>query len=402
MATDQTSSKQLTLANLFSTCVECFGLVHGDKNWSRTEHLELTKLGIQQGRLLAWGDVVGICEADEQRDARLDEPDTRDKVEAALQAIIDRPAHTDRVTQFEQYGLKPPKKFSPGFEPALDFNRLEAFREKLYYMRERIKKGEPRRGKSATMVHWQIVDALKFQDFVKLIRDNVDVLVELMGVRERVDMAMRHDIRAFGWHPVFERARASRDMSKLKMIRDVCKDEYPGYATAAEIALAQLDKEWNDNYEAVMERQATTSEIPFAASKLIAKSTESKDHDKRGSWFSHLKPKAWRKNSKHHLEVQSPATEGGTEGDPQRSKSLGHHEEDDDDDPLTHARSKSISVMPMSAAEPPKESVIEESKEQDQLSRVDTAKSIAKMNLEPVTSMISRHDQWNTHRASIA
>lgn len=400
MATDHTVSNPLTLATLFSTCVECFGLIHGDKAWTRAEHLELTKLGIQQGRLLAWGDVVGICELGDLRDARLEQEEIRRMVELSLQAIIDRPAHTDRVTQFEQFGLKPPKKFGSGFEPALDFNRLEAFREKLYLLREKIKSGEPRRGKSATIVHWQIVDTSKFAGFLKLIRENVDALVDLMDVRERVNMAMRHDIRAFGWHPVFERARAARDLSKLKMVRDVCKDDYPTYAEAAETAMAQLDKEWNDNYQAVMERRPTSSEVPFAASRLMITGGDTKKEDRRGSWFSQFSPKRWRKSSKTNLEVpKSP------EADTQRSKSLGGDEKDEDD-PLTHARSKSLSVVPdfhlPRNEEERKSAVVEESEQQDPLERVDTDMSFGKMDMEPVTSMLSRNDQWFTHRASVA
>lgn len=397
---EKTKSTAFNLAQLFSTCVECFGLIHGGKEWDRAQHLELTKLGIQQGRLLAWGDVVGICEPDtsDLRDPRIDEADTRETIEAALKAIIDRPHYTDRVTQFDQFGLKPPKRTPVMYEPALDFNRLEAFREKLYAMRERDRTRGPMRGKSMLSSHWQIVDTAKFASFVKLIRDSVDLLIELMGVAARIDMALKHDVRAFGWHPVFERARAARDMSKLKMVRDVCATDYPDYAAAAVNALAQLDREWNDNYQAVMERQPTSTEIPFAATKQINAARKAENGERRGSLFDLFRPKHKRKNSKQ-LEVKSPTT---AETETPRSKSLGHDEQEENGDALTHTRSKSISEIPMSAAQPPKGPSIEETDEVDPLTKIDTA-PIGKVNLQPVTSMISRHDQaYPHHRASVA
>lgn len=400
---EKTKSSPLTLAQLFSTCVECFGLIHGGKEWDRAQHLELTKLGLQQGRLLAWGDVVGICEPEgEQRDARIDEADTRETIEAALKAIIDRPHHTDRVTQFDHFGLKPPKRTPVMYEPALDFNRLEAFREKLYMMRQRDPTRGPMRGKSMISSHWQIVDTAKFAGFVNLIRDSVDLLVELSGVRARVDMALKHDIRAFGWHPVFERARAARDMSKLKMVRDVCEKEYPEYAAAAVSALAQLDQEWNDNYQAVMERRPMSSEIPFAATKQLNAAKKAENNERRGSLFDLFKPKHKRKGSKQ-LEVKSP-TADTHETETPRSKSLGHDDNDENGTTLTHARSKSISEIPYSAAQAPKDPVIEETTDEvDPLSKVDTSRSFAKMNLGPVTSMISRHDQaYAPRHASVA
>lgn len=172
-------------------------LIHPGKEWDREQRLLIAKLGIQQGRLLAWGDMLGICELGSSRDARLDEPDTRTKIEKSLQSIIDRPVHTDRTTQFELYGLKPPKRFQSSSQPALDTARLEAFREKLEGLQEQ--RWEVRRGLSITINHWVIADSERFKTYLNLIRVQVDILIALVDIEERVGRAMKYDIKALGW-----------------------------------------------------------------------------------------------------------------------------------------------------------------------------------------------------------
>ena len=50
----------MALANLFSNTVEAFGLISASQRWEREEQLLLSKLGIQQARLLIWGDILGV------------------------------------------------------------------------------------------------------------------------------------------------------------------------------------------------------------------------------------------------------------------------------------------------------------------------------------------------------
>jgi hypothetical protein len=381
----------LALAQLFSTCVEAMLLIHPSKEWDRDQRLLIAKLGIQQGRLLAWGGFMGICDLDKSRDPRLDEPETRTKIEKALQDIVDRPAHTDRATQYEKYGLKPPKKFMPTTERALDAARLDAFRQKLETLQEQ--RWEVRRGMSITMTHWSIVNSEKFATYLALIREQIDFLIHLTDMEDRVNRAVMYDIKALGWHPVFQRSKAASDMSKLRLIKDACSVEYPEYAAATQGALDYLDKEWKDSYQEAMERGTynTGSEIPGAAAYTMAQSAQLKDASKpqqvkRPGILHLLKPKSWRKSSKDEgrsksvddsVLAKSPAA-----ANPPPSP------------PLTRERSKSISAFPSTM-----DSEVEKAGEDtvDSLARVETAKSTSGYaNLGPIASMISRHDQWHS------
>jgi hypothetical protein len=341
--------------------------------------------------------MLGITELGPSRDARLEDTEVRKTIEQALQDIIDRPADTDRTSQFEKYGLKPPTKFISSYQPALDTARLESFREKLEMLQEQ--RWEVRRGMSITISHWVIKNTDKFQTFLSLIREKVDFLIGLMGIADKVDRALVLDIKALGWHPIFDKGRAASDISKLRLIKWACETDYPTYAAATAGALEYLDKEWKDSaQEARDERRG--SEIPGAAAKMIAESKKesSPQKAKRSGLFGMLKSQRWRKGSKtniSHLSTEEP--------DKGRSMSYAHPT-DLLTPPLSPERSKSVSVVPtaelQAASEVPATAPVEPEKpttDDELLSRVETALALSdQKNLEPIASMISRHDQWRS------
>lgn len=393
----------LQLAQLFSTCIECFGLIHPSKDYERPQLLLLAQLGIQQARLLAWGDNVGIASTDSSmRNPRLDEPETRLKIEKSLQSIVDRPAHVHRTTMMEKYGLKPPKKFTALYQPALDTTRLEVFRAKFEALNK--ERWEVRRGMSVTANHWLVIDPEKFKSFVQLVTENVDELIKLMDNSAAVDRSVKSDIRALGWHPIFDRVRAATDTSKLRMIRDACKDDYPEYSKVTEGALAYIEREWKDNYEEVREHgrsAAEGSEIPGAAARMAIQaaykrsmaaaggtSPQSPKKEKRPSIFGFFRSKSFRRKSEEIVPRAKSADETAA-----RSQSIsGTPSGEDGIAPLAPMRSKSISVIPY---HPARENQPQTIPEDDLLSRIETAKSVQDATtVGPVESMVSRHDQW--------
>lgn len=341
--------------------------------------------------------MLGITELSPSRDPRLDDPEMRKTIEQALQDIIDRPADTDRTSQFENYGLKPPTKFISSYQPALDTARLESFREKLELLQNQ--RWEVRRGMSITISHWVIKNTDKFQTFLSMIREKVDFLIELLGVAEKVDRALVLDIKALAWHPIFDRGRAAADISKLRLIKWACETDYPTYAAATTGALEYLDKEWKDSTQEARDARRG-SEIPGAAAKMMAqaKKASSPQKETRPSLFGMLKPKSWRKGSKANI------LHVGTEV-PEKGRSMSYAPPTDLlTPPLSPERSKSVSVVPtaelQAASEVPAAAPVEPEKpttEDELLSRVETTLSLSEQkSLEPVASMISRHDQWKS------
>lgn len=454
----------MALANLFSNTVEAFGLIRASQKWEREEQLLLSRLGIQQARLLIWGDILGVSSPPSSvtnqavpkhpsaaypdlkeptffapRDARLDEPETRQQIEDALSSIVDRSAHTTRDEMMEKFGLKPPKRFTPDYQPALDTTRLEAFREKYELLKEVAEsyaRINSRRTNSIVMQSWTISDRTKFASFIRLTQEKIDFLVNSMGVGERIDRAMRMDIRNFGWHITADRARIAQDVSKLKLIHDACKDDYPQYIIAVTQALDNISRESRENsglggsfsynpYAAPTtprpepKRSASNGNGTAGTNGASNGQNNAKPHTKRPGMFSRFlsfrnkskeevpKSKAHQKQEHQQKEQSQPATIEPT-ADPDRSLS--------DAGPVTglappsdgleRVRSRSLDAgaapafnSSSAAAGPsstaPAVSNLDEQVLQDKLERLDTKDTVhlPLEHTETVQSMISRHDQ---------
>lgn len=458
----------MALANLFSNTVEAFGLIRASQKWEREEQLLLSRLGIQQARLLIWGDILGVSSPPPSvtnqavpkhpsaaypdlkeptfftpRDARLDEPKTRQEVEDALSTIVDRSAHTTRDEMMEKFGLKPPKRFTPDYQPALDTTRLEAFREKYELLKEVAETYahiNSRRTNSIVMQSWSISDRIKFASFIQLTQEKIDWLVSSMGVGERVDRAMRMDIRNFGWHITADRARIAQDVSKLKLIQDACKDDYPQYIIATKQALDNIARESRENsglggsfsYNPYAAPSTPTKPAPkpVASNGNSPASTNGASNGqspakptKRPGMFSGFFKRSFRNKSKEEVpksnvhQQRERAKSVGIEPTPDPDRSLS------DAGPLTglapptegleRVRSRSLdagpapvfnssaSAGPSSTAPAPAlanldEQILAEDPElADKLERLDTKDTIHHPleHTETVTSMISRHDQ---------
>ena len=443
----------MKLAQTFSTSAECFGLIHAFKAYERPQLVLLCQLGIEQARLLAWGDFMGVAErCAANRDARLDNPKYRPGIEKTLQAMIDRPSHDNRVAQFEKFGLRPPKRTWTRYEPALDGTRLEVFREKFEFLSGQ--RWEIKRGMNIPSHHWQIVDNGKFKAYVAIVRENVNTLIGMMGNEDHINRAVKHDIRSLGWHPIFDKLKASSDSAKLRLIREACQGTYPEFSAITDGALDYIDREWKDNFEEIKTSTyaGRGSEIPFAAAKVQEKAAkESKQNEaaaakeRRPSMFASFR-NSLRRNSKDvggHRPSRSgsdampdPArsqsadasvnpmhdhSEGTGTGQsleppeiPERSKSIQHiHMRE----PSTDENSAPIFAPIFSAGGddkafngekkdnaadtgvPAHESGTEDSATPvidfgEDLTKVPTADSVDGVAIDQITSMISRHDQW--------
>lgn len=448
----------MALANLFSNTVEAFGLISASQRWEREEQLLLSKLGIQQARLLIWGDILGVSSPPSSvtnravpqhpsaaypdlteptffspRDARLDETRTRQQIEDALSSIVDRSAHTTRDEMMEKFGLKPPKRSAIDHQPALDTTRLEAFREKYELLKEVAETYahiNSRRTNSIVMQNWTISDRQKFHSFIRMTQEKVDFLVDSMGVGERIDRAMRMDIRNFGWHLTADRARVAQDVSKLKLIQDACKDDYPQYIIATQQALENIARESRENSGlngsfSYNPYAAPTSSTPKSAPKPAASNGNGSvsangttpTKAKRPGMFSGFFKRSFRNKSKEEVPKSNAH---------QRSKSIEPTPDPDrslsdagpqtvlpppTSDGLERVRSKSLdagpgptfnssplagpsSTAPTSAPAPAVAS-IDEQVLQNKLERLDTKETvhIPLEQTQTLASMISRHDQ---------
>jgi hypothetical protein len=467
----------VALASLFSNCIEAFNLILPGHKWEKEEQLLLCRIGLQQARLLIWGAVVGITSPPAsvtdravpkhpsaaypdikeptffgQRDERLDEPETRKKLEDALSAIVDRASGTTREEMMEKYGLKPPKKFGSEYQPALDLNRLEQFRELWELLREVAEtyaQISTARSSSITKTSWVIADAAKTAGFVQLITENIDFLITLMDVKEKVDRGMHMDIKSLGWHLSADRSRIALDISKLRLINDICKADYPEYLPATQVALDNIERERKENvfaynpYASAMAVPVSTPHAspatgrrgsiqPFAPSpQPNGHSTSNGEKSKRPGLFGGLF-KSFGKSSKPRHEVinagrsqsvavpsSAPMANGPDESDPPRalsetgpvrSDSQGFMPEPEPGRPMSvgaimetpteAVRSKSVGDILDLRPETEEDAILTEKLKLQRLDTDSTIKDDEEMGDAagdggPVASAISRHDQFH-------
>lgn len=391
----QILDKVFSLATQFSTCVEAFNLIHPSKDNDHAQKVALAKLGVQQGRLLIFGDAIGISAPPATiarhmipshpgltnpdphlpvnfgvRDSRLEDDVIHEKVRRALNEIAGRPTHLSRDEMMEKYGLKSPKRFNMLEHPALDTNRMEAFREKYGLLQDLVRQSGARanikRSMSMATNHWTVKDTTKFGDFVKTVRIEVDALIDLFGVNEHVDRGTRSDIRCMAWHPELTGPVVQQDWEKLRLIREACEVDYPQYIEVADTALQYINDELKEtslanrraslgvpaggaagarrksDYELRAHpevRQASGPEaktaIQLAAENVYnppkpvrqpsnsKKNSYNSQKEKRPGWLSAFKFKSWSKSHKHEKGRSNSLP--GTE-DPVRSLSVPENE----------------------------------------------------------------------------
>lgn len=379
----------ITLASLFSSCVEAFGLIHPSHKWDKEEQLLLTRLGLQQARLLIWGSVLGVASPPasvtdraipknpssvypdlneptffDPRDPRLDDTQIRTVIEQTLSAIVDRSSASTRDEMMATYGLKPPKRFSTLTEPALDLNRLEAWREKYELLREVAEtyaQINTKRSNSIVYTPWMIADVTKFGHFIKLTQEKVDLLIDSMDIKEKVDRAMRMDIRVLGWHITFDRTRTAQDISKLRLLREICMADYPEYVQATQQALDNINRESRENnVPAAVVRQQQAFLNPEGASTNGATGQPKKRPGLRGIFRSFSKHKDHQTSRAQSASGPSSAEDPGpershsdvgpdTSGEPilgrVRSKSIGGYVDSPDIDEDVRYRLERLDTM---------------------------------------------------------
>lgn len=297
----------------------------------------------------------------------------------------------------EKYGLKSPKRFSMVEYPALDTNRMAAFREKYALLQDLVRQSGARanikRNTSMANNNWTVKDAAKFDDYVKTIRTEVDSLIEYFGVSEQIDRGTRSDIRAMAWHPELTSRVVQQDWEKLRLIREACEVDYPQYIEVADGALTYITEELREtslankraalgvapggvapsganNADATRRKsdfdiraQPPTPKLvvpePKTALQIaaegalvrpnISRSPSRNKGDKRPGWLSAFKFKSWSKSYRSEKERSKSSADLDAQ-DPPRSfseaKIFSSLSEEEEFHGLEPVRSKSVGAIP--------------------------------------------------------
>ncbi len=169
----------LSLAGLFSTCVECFDYVKSARSQGREYDILATKLEVEETRFLIWGEVVGILKTGErEHDPILDSPSVRKAVGRILSRVEDIFKNTDSLVC--RYGLKQTVILEgDSNNPKLSANQLSKFKASYKkYVQPLFKEGQ-RKTSLLGKTRWAIHDRVKFNVLVDDLRQFIDSLKDL-------------------------------------------------------------------------------------------------------------------------------------------------------------------------------------------------------------------------------
>ncbi|ERF70730.1 hypothetical protein EPUS_05082 [Endocarpon pusillum Z07020] len=241
----------VSLAGLFSGCVDCFALIQAGRAHGRDLEILVTKLDVEKTRLLQWGDAVGLLSTDpKNRNALLDTDHTRPVIERVLQCIF--MLLTDGEKLRSRYGMLEDKQGAesnniPIESTMVSRSRLSAFRAAYANFRNRITL-QQRNANHLAKVKWAIRDREGFSNLTRDLHDFIDNLRDLVPVAPILTrLLVKEDMDSL-----------PDDLGMLRLVDEACRgrgDEWSDAATSrlqnTEIASedAQRIMEWRQDIQ---------------------------------------------------------------------------------------------------------------------------------------------------------
>lgn len=242
----------LSLATLFSTCIDCFDFYKTCEDCGRDLRTSLVQLDLEKTRLLVWAENVGLVQIPvAKRHAELEklEPSIRN----ALQEIKTLLAEANKVQ--ERFGLeqRPEVTVSEGQSTDLVSRKpMATFRTN--YKRFCAKyENMLIRPRLSLRLRWAVRDHVKFKGLINTLKDIVDRLFSLLRIdRTTQEEAMEVDILEM------------IDLSELHLVEEASEAScYPVLARAASIA---IEKSESGTMDRRMDGTSTYHHEPLAPS----------------------------------------------------------------------------------------------------------------------------------------
>ena len=180
----------MSLAGLFSACIDCFDLVQKGRYLGKDYFLLETKFENQRLRLIAWGQACGMMNA-EGNDNRLDSEELKSRIQITLTNLS--MLFKDGTQLKRKYGLK--EEGQTRFAPSTSMSSLitatawngaslgQRFQEFKYRMQKTRKQAS-----LASSGRWAIEDKRKFTELIQHLKDLID---DLEGLTRFLDVVER-------------------------------------------------------------------------------------------------------------------------------------------------------------------------------------------------------------------
>jgi len=215
------AASAVTLAALFSNCIDCFSYFKAAQNCSAEAETLLVKLDCEKARLLIWANTVGILRTDHQgRYQQLANLELEMLIRRCIKQIIDLLTDTQKLQA--EYGGRPTAQQEHQRSVAvLSVNSMSIFRATKNRFFARF--GGPHATPTLlSRIKWAIRDGGKFRILLAHLKEFVDNLIQLVPVPlDVINDTVEEDITTIV------------DISTLRLTESACEESYPSWSTRA-------------------------------------------------------------------------------------------------------------------------------------------------------------------------
>lgn len=219
----------ISLASLFSTCIECFGYYRAAKNCPRQIKTKLVKLDFEKTRLLIWANEVGLVSTDahsRKPDLERHEP----QLKATLEQIQTLLSDANKIQ--DKYGVRQqdePVTIADSNTELVSRNSFDTFMAAFRRFRGKFVNPESS-PKLTACFRWAIADETKFEVLIKTLRNFVDNLFWLVEVDRSIqDRIVEEDIMAV------------TTLVDLETIKDASEHDYQLWSDVASRAVDRTE-----------------------------------------------------------------------------------------------------------------------------------------------------------------
>ena len=261
----------VSLASLFSTCVECFNFVSAARTHGRDFEILLTKLDVEKTRFLQWGQGVGLFNLDTPIQHRsLTKQPQQQTITGVLNCI--KLLLIDAEKLRKKYGIdKTCQRDSDTSLAAVEIissSRLQLFKERYSQFCKRIAL-QQRETSTLAKTKWAIRDRDGATALVKDIRDLVNNLYELAPISPDFERLMVHeDVSAL-----------SADMVHLRLLDEACsgREDYWSETASMQVQVSEMAtqdrrdvSEWLQDARTNVTEEEPESQVQEGKSSMIS------------------------------------------------------------------------------------------------------------------------------------
>ncbi|MCJ1398699.1 hypothetical protein MMC11_001900 [Xylographa trunciseda] len=215
------AASAVTLAALFSSCIDCFSYFKAAQNCSAEAETLLVKLDCEKARLLVWANTVGILRTDQQgRSPQLAGLEQEELIRRCIDQIIGLLTNAQELQA--EYGGRPTAQLeTQRYIAVVSVNSMNIF--KTTKARFFASAGGPRETPSwLSRIKWAIRDGAKFRILLSHLKEFVDNIIELVPVSlDVINSTVEEDITTI------------IDISTLRLAESACEESYPRWSTRA-------------------------------------------------------------------------------------------------------------------------------------------------------------------------